>query len=170
MSEVVRPLIEAALFISGRSLSVEDIAKICNSGNIGDVRKTLEDLRGEYLGRNSGLEISESGGMYAMRVRRDLEEGIMHLAPETDMPPAVLKTLALIAYEQPITQSSVVKQRGNGAYRYIKRLKEQELIETHKSGRTKIITVTGKFRDYFQIQDLKNIVKDEKPDVKQSIV
>ena len=81
----------------------------------------------------------------------------MHLVPETDMPPAVLKTLALIAYSQPIKQSEIIKQRGNGAYKYIKKLKEAELIETHKSSRTKVITVTNKFKDYFQIQDMKEI-------------
>jgi len=72
-----------------------------------------------------------------MRVKRPYEDKVIHLIPDTDMPPAVLKTLALIAYTQPIKQSEVIKLRGNGAYKYIEKLKDIELIETHKSSRTK---------------------------------
>lgn len=167
MTDEFRPLIEAALFVSGRALSVEELAKICNSGSIGLIRKTLGDLQREYLDRNSGLEINEFNGEYGMRVKREFEGELMHLVPETDMQPAVLKTLALIAYEQPIKQSVVVKERGNKVYQYIKKLKEQELIETKRSGRTKILTTTPKFRDYFQIQDLRELVKEEAHRVKE---
>ncbi len=84
----------------------------------------------------------------------------MHLAPEADIPPAMLKTLAIIAYKQPVTQSKLVKERGNRIYAYVKKLREHELIEAKKKGRTKILTVTPKFREYFQIQDVKNSVKN----------
>ena len=157
MTEQYRALLEAALFVSGRQLSIEDLARLCNSGNIGAVRTAMEDLQKEYQERNTGIEITESNGQYAMRVKKEHEAGVMHLVPETDMQPAVLKTLALIAYSQPIKQSEIIKQRGNGAYKYIKKLKDQELIETHKSSRTKVITVTNKFKDYFQIQDMKEL-------------
>jgi segregation and condensation protein B len=160
MSDAFRPLVEAALFVSGRTLTVEDAAKLCNSGNLGVVRKVLEDLKQDYALRNTGIEISESEGKYVMRVKRDLEDKVMHLVPETDMAPAVLKTLALIAFEQPIKQCEVIKARGNGAYKYIKKLQDQELVEAHKSSRTKVLTVTSKFRDYFQIRDVKDLIKD----------
>jgi len=168
MTDEIKPLLEAALFISGRALSIEELAKICSLGNVGAVRKSVEELQADYSAKNSSIEIYESDGRYGMRVNKDYEDRVMHLAPETDMPPAVLKTLALIAYEQPIKQSEVVKQRGNGAYKYIKKLQEAELIEAHKSSRTKILTVTTKFRDYFQINDLKQMI--EKDDVKNQIL
>jgi len=163
MSDEIKALLEAALFMSGRSLGIEDMAKICNLGNIGAVRKSMEELQADYSAKNGALEIHESDGRYAMRVKKEYEGRVMHLAPETDMAPAVLKTLALIAYEQPIKQSEVIKQRGNGAYKYIKKLQDAELIESHKSSRTRILTVTAKFRDYFQIQDLKQMTGKEEP-------
>lgn len=161
MNEDLKPLIEAALFVSGRKLSIEEFAKICRSGNIGIIRKTLEKLQEEYQERNSGLEIYESDREYGMRIKPEFEESIMHLVPETDIQPAMLKTLALIAYEQPITQAKVVKERGNRAYKYIKKLREQEFIDAKKSSRTKILTTTSKFRDYFQIHDLRELVKEK---------
>lgn len=157
----IKSLIEAALFVSGRSLTLEELANICKSGNIGVVRRTIEELMKEYSERESGLEICESDNSYSMRIKRELERDVMHLIPETDIEPAVLKTLALIAYEEPIKQSKVVEERGNRAYRYIKKLREQELINAEKCGRTRLLTTTPKFREYFQIMNLKEIVERE---------
>lgn len=157
--EDIKPLIEASLFASGRTLSIEELADICKSGNIGSIRRIVEELISEYSARNSGLEIYEANGRYSMRVRADLEAMILHLIPETDMEPAVLKTLALIAYSEPIKQSKVVEERGGRAYRYIKALREQELINSDKCGRTRMLTTTPKFREYFQIHDLMDLVK-----------
>jgi len=139
------------------------MAKLCHSGNFGQIRKTIEELQNEYTLKDSSIEIYEANGGYGMRVKRPYEDKVIHLIPDTDMPPAVLKTLALIAYTQPIKQSEVIKLRGNGAYKYIEKLKDIELIETHKSSRTKIITVTNKFKEYFQVQDVNEVFKDIKP-------
>ncbi len=158
MTRDVRRVIEAALFISGRILTLEEIARICELGNAGIIRQSLNELMEDYNSRNSGIEIYEYNGGYGMRIRSELEHSVMHLAPETEIPPAMLKTLALIAYEQPITQSKLVKERGTRVYRYVKKLREQELIDAKKEGRTKILTVTPKFREYFQVQDVKEFM------------
>ncbi|MFZ2455476.1 MAG: SMC-Scp complex subunit ScpB [Candidatus Altiarchaeia archaeon] len=163
MTDENKNLIEAALFVSGKILTLQDLARLCLSGSLGQIRKTLEDLQKEYELKDSSIEIYESNGGYGMRVKRVYEDKVIHLVPDTDMAPAVLKTLALIAYTQPIKQSEVIKLRGNGAYKYIEKLKDIELIETHKSSRTKIITVTNKFKEYFHIQEVKEMFKDIKP-------
>jgi len=155
----IKPLIEAALFVSGRPLNIEELAKICGSGNLGLIHSCVEELSKGYENRNSGVVIQKTEEGYIMRVKRDLEGKIMHLIPETEIPSPILKTLALIAYEQPIKQSEIVKERGNRAYRYIRFLRERGLIEGKKCGRTRVLTVTPKFRDYFRIEDLKEFVK-----------
>jgi segregation and condensation protein B len=162
MTDENKKIIEAALFVSGKILTLEDLARLCHSGNRGQIRKTLEELQKEYGEKDTSIEIYESNGGYGMRVKRVYEDKVIHLVPDTDMAPAVLKTLALIAYTQPIKQSEVIKLRGNGAYKYIEKLKDIELIETHKSSRTKIITVTNKFKEYFHIQEVKEVFKDIK--------
>jgi segregation and condensation protein B len=163
MTDENKNLIEAALFVSGKILTLADLARLCRSGNLGQIRKTTEELQKEYELKDSSIEIYESNGGYGMRVKRTYEDKVIHLVPDTDMPPAVLKTLALIAYTQPIKQSEVFRLRGNGAYKYIEKLKDIDLIETHKSSRTKIITVTNKFKEYFHVQDVKDVFKDVKP-------
>jgi len=160
-TDQLKPLIEAALYVSGKEISVEELAKICSSGNPGAVRQAAEELLNEYKQRSGGLEILQTEKGFEMKVRKVYENKVMHLVPEADMPGAVLKTLALIACKQPIKQSEVIKVRGNGAYRYIKRLKEQELIESTKSSITAILRTTPKFKDYFQLHDMRPLMKEE---------
>ena len=164
MADDVRGVIEAALFVSGRILTLDEISRICESGNAGLIRQALAELKQEYSSRNSGIEIYEYDSGYGMRIRADVEPSVMHLASETEIPPAMLKTLALIAYEQPVMQSKLVKERGTRVYKYVKMLREQELIEAKRKGRTRILTVTPKFKEYFQVQDVKDLVKAEEKD------
>jgi segregation and condensation protein B len=84
------------------------------------------------------------------------------------MPKAMLKALALIAYEQPIKQSYVVKIRGNRVYDYMRKLEDLGLIERKAEGHTKILTTTAKFRQYFKINDEKELVK--KTEVEQKVL
>ncbi len=160
MSE--KALIEAALFASNRSLTLQELAQLVESGNLGAIRKTVEELAADYKNRGAGIEVVQIGEGYLMRVAVAYEDAVMPLVPETDMPQAVLKTLALIAYEQPVLQSEVVKIRGDAAYKYIRFLVGQGLVEAKKEGRSKSLTTTPKFKEYFKIEHLKDMVSEEK--------
>jgi segregation and condensation protein B len=161
----VKVLIEAALFSAGRLLRVEDLARVCVSGNLGQIRRSADELVEEYAARGGGVLIKKTDEGYVMGVRVELEDKVMHLVPDTEIPAPVLKTLALIAYEQPIKQSTVIKERGNKAYAYIKFLRQQGLIEARKEGRSRFLSVTPKFKEYFHVEDLKRFVekKDDSP-------
>ena len=63
------------------------------------------------------------------------------------------ETLAVIAYKQPIMQCDVIKIRGNKAYDHVKTLVEQGFITNERSGRTRILKLTEKFYDYFDVVD-----------------
>jgi segregation and condensation protein B len=101
--------------------------------------------------------IENAGKGYAMRVRPVFEEKVMPLIPETDLPKSVLKTLALIAHEQPIKQTTVVKLRGNRVYHYLHRLEELGFIQGRPDGRTRLLTTTPKFHEYFRLQDVRTL-------------
>ncbi len=157
-----KQIIEAALFAAGRALSLEDLARTCGSGSMGLVRKKVEELAKEYANRDSAVRITNSEEGYLMQLMQGVEKKIIHLVPETEIPTPILRTLAVIAYEQPIKQSELVNERGNKTYAYIRFLKDKGLIESQREGRTKILTVTTKFKTYFHIVDLKSLVKKEK--------
>lgn len=151
-------VVEAALFVSGENVTAEKLAKICNL-DAAAVKETADALVAEYAGRDGGVEVFRSGKSYGMRVKPMYEDNVTPLIPETDMPKAMLKTLALIAYEQPIKQSYLVKIRGNRVYDYMQRLEQLEFIERKDVGHTKTITTTQKFNKYFRINDAKELVK-----------
>ena len=74
------------------------------------------------------------------------------------------KTLAIIAYKQPVTQSEVIKIRGNKAYDHIKSLREQSLISADRKGRTRLLKVTSNFYEYFDIAET-----EAKDKIKQAV-
>ena len=62
------------------------------------------------------------------------------------------ETLAVIAYKQPIKQSVIIKIRGNKAYEHIRNFAQLNLIKAKKLGRTKELTLSEEFYDYFHVQ------------------
>jgi segregation and condensation protein B len=150
--DTTKKTIEAALFMSGRWQSVEDLARISGNASIAAVREALHELRQEYGAREGGIVMSETGGRYRLEINPDVRDKVYYLAPEPELSPALIKTLALIAYKQPIYQSGVVKVIGNRAYEYIRELRKKEFISIKKKGRTKLISTTGRFNKYFGLE------------------
>ena len=147
-----RKMIEASLFISGSTLSSLRLASLSGSGK-DEVDSILEELKREYAERRSAIAIDRSGSGWVMKVRRELARDLSKIAPrEFDEP--ILRTLAVIAYRQPISQSDLVKVRGKVAYKHVKEFEERGLVESKPHGHTKILTTTKKFKDYFEVGDL----------------
>jgi len=146
----IKNLVEASLFMAGRALTLEEIARICESGNLGKIRTILEELIGEYSGR--GVNIISTGNSYVMSIRKDLEEKVMNLAPYPEINTSMLKTLGFIAYKQPVKQAEVIKQRGY-VYSHIKKLCEMGFVESRVDGRSKILKTTKKFDEYFKVEE-----------------
>ncbi len=160
-------MIEAALFAAGRTLSLKELAELSGLSE-DDACALAEELSREYSSRSSGLEIrsfgdgdgteggGESGGAigsrsvrgYAMQVRSVLTPQIISIAPKEIEAP-LIRTLAIIAYKQPIRQSDLVEIRGNKSYAHVKELERMGLISAVRQGRTKVITTTRAFSEYF---------------------
>ncbi|MBU1120501.1 SMC-Scp complex subunit ScpB [Candidatus Micrarchaeota archaeon] len=147
--EEIKRVIEASLFMSSNPLSVEEISKTTKCNRPGLIERIMAGLIEEYRERDSAIEIVKEMEGYKMQVKRELEEKIAHLAAATDFNKGVMKTLAYIAYKQPVKQSMIIKFRTNKAYEEIKLLGENGFISREKSGLTYIIRTTKKFLQYF---------------------
>jgi len=150
--------VEVVLFTLGKFVSLEDLSKMSGIASLGHLKEVLETLKKEYEERNGGLEIVEQGGKWKLNVRKDylyLTEGLLS---DTELDKPTQETLAIIAYKNPVLQSEVIKIRGNKAYDHIKTLKELDFVTSEKSGRTRLLKITPKFFDYFDIieDQLKN--------------
>lgn len=141
--------IEAALFASGRTLTPKELSDI---SGLAEERATAlaDDLAADYAIRNSGIEIKKIGEGYSMQVRFGLAGKILSFAPKEIEAP-LIRTLAIIAYKQPIKQSHLVEIRGNKSYDHVKELEKRGLINSEKQGHTKLLTTTPGFADYFGI-------------------
>lgn len=142
-------LIEAALFISGRSMTLEELRTLTGVGALGYLKNTLEELKTDYEERGSAIEIMEDEGKYLMRVRNEHLSRVKEFAQDTEISRAALRTLAYISKHDGILKSTVVKRLGTHIYGEIKELTGAGFLKQQKAGRTSKLTLTEKFRKYF---------------------
>lgn len=144
---MAKELIEAALFISTQPLDLKELSKVTGISSLGALREQLNELSRDY--ENSGVQIIETAEGWLMQVRSDLLDKVAHLTPHSDLTEGEKRTLALIAYKEPMEQREIIKIQGNKAYNYIKSLTERGLIDGKKKGHTKDLFLTAEFENYF---------------------
>lgn len=155
--EEKKNLIEGALFM-GDSVPIEELMEISGATEE-EVHEIIKELRTDYKDR--AVEIVRIKDEYKLGVKNDINEEVSHLAPHADISPGPLRTLAIIAFKQPVKQSEIVKVQGNRVYDYVKELEERELIESEKEGRTKVLSTSPEFESYFGMssEELKELKK-----------
>jgi len=147
-------LVEAALFLAPAPLTRRALAKILGGVQLAYVDGLLEDLTPHYEATERGIELCIEDGRAMLRVKAAYVEQVAHLAPQQDIPRPALRTLAIIAYNHPMTQADLVKVRGNKAYKHVQDLIERRLIRAEEHGRTKLLHVTGEFLRYFGLRSV----------------
>src|SRR5436309_2272942 len=142
-------LIEAALFVSDKPLSLHKLMQILSTEDPLEIEAILEKLKGELQSEERGIELSKTPEGFELRVKPEYRDKISILAPMSDLSEGMMRSLAIVAIKQPIKQSVIVRYQGNKSYGYLKSLQDKGLIRSQKSGRTKIITTTQDFEKYF---------------------
>ena len=167
-------LLEAALYVAGRPLDVNEMCSVLNTRSKKKAEQLVEELRAEYASRSTALEILRlKDERYVMQVKADFTPLVRRLVNRPLLSSGPLKTLSYIAYRQPITSKRVIEVRGQHAYGHVKVLKEMGLVATERNGRNIVLKTTDYFADYFGLtmdtssmkRDLKRIfgeaLKDE---------
>ncbi|MDP2767296.1 MAG: SMC-Scp complex subunit ScpB [Candidatus Methanoperedens sp.] len=142
-----KEIIEAALFASGDPLDVEQLRQLIRGKNI---RELLQQLMDEYAQRGSSIEIRGIEGRFVMQVKPEYAEKVRRLAPKELRSP-VLRTLAMIAYHQPLTVAELVYRRGASAYDHVRELEESGMVSAAPQGRTRLLQTTVRFAEYFNL-------------------
>ncbi len=158
-------LVEAAIFASEKPLSVSDLqSTVLESFELSRkrVQQALAQLQQDYLGR--GIQLMETSSGFRFQTRADLSEYLALLWPERSprYSRAVLETLALIAYRQPITRGEIEEVRGVTVSSQIMRtLLDRGWVKVvgHKEvpGRPGLYATTAAFLDYFGLKDLSDL-------------
>ena len=170
MDKELEKRIESALFMAPGKITLKELIKN-TKGNVASVRIALNQLVNDYNSRDSALEIKEDEGGYRMAVRSEYVGGVDHLAVSPAIHKGILKTLAYIAFKQPVKQSDVIKFRNSKAYEHIKVLKEKGFIRKERTGITYNIYTTKKFHQNFSAKKVKEAAEvgtaetiEEKPE------
>ena len=149
----IRNVLEATLLVAGEPLAAAQLAKLFDpplEQNL--VRSLLEEIRSAWAGRK--VELTQVASGWRFRAKPELQPFLDRLSPEK--PPrysrAVMETLAIIAYQQPVTRGDIESIRGVSVSTYvIKALEDRQWIEIvgHREtpGRPALYATTKQFLD-----------------------
>jgi segregation and condensation protein B len=157
-----RNVLEAALLAAGKPLQIAEMGQLFEESTrpkVDDIRATLDALAAEYS--NRGLEVKETAAGFRIQVRREFASEISRLWPERPArySRALLETLALIAYRQPITRAEIEAVRGVAVNpNIVKTVIERNWVRVvgHRDvpGRPELLGTTREFLDYFGLRSL----------------
>jgi len=163
--QYVRNVIEAALLAAGRPLAADELAGLFDERdgtNAEEVQIAIGALRSEYETR--GLELVEVASGYRIQIRAAVAQPVSRLWQErpTKYSRALLETLALVAYRQPITRGEIEQIRGVAVNpNIIKTLLERSWIRVvgHRDvpGKPELLGTTREFLDYFSLKKLDDL-------------
>jgi segregation and condensation protein B len=163
--QYLKNVIEASLLAAGRPLTLEELTNVFDErdGTIADeVKAAIAALVEEYEAR--GLELLEVASGYRIQIRAAVAQPVSRLWQErpAKYSRALLETLALIAYRQPITRGEIEQIRGVAVNpNIIKTLHERNWIRVvgHRDvpGKPELLGTTREFLDYFSLKKLDDL-------------
>lgn len=161
----IRNVIEAALLAAGRPLSVAELAQLFEEPARPDnatLREAVAALSTACEGR--GIEVKETASGVRIQVRQEYAAEISRLWPERPQrySRALLETLALIAYRQPITRAEIESVRGVAVNpNILKTLMERNWVRVvgHRDvpGHPELLGTAREFLDYFGLKSLDDL-------------
>lgn len=162
-------IIEGLLFMIGDDgLSIEQLRQVLEI-NEEDIIACLEELKSDYASSKRGIELVCFGEQYKLITKASVHEygvKLFELPERSKLSPALLETLAIIAYKQPITRAEIEEIRGVGCDYSIRRLLAMALIKeagrSEAVGRPSLFEVTEEFMDAFKLKSI-----NELPDLPQ---
>ena len=164
--EKLKPILEAILISADKSLSIEKLLGFFQSEDLvnrDDIKKSLAELIKNYDNstQKMGFELVETNSGFRFQTREEYKQWVTQHWDEkpSKYSRALLETLALVVYRQPITRAEIEDIRGVAVSSYIiKTLQEREWIRVvgHKEvpGRPSLLGTTRQFLDYFNLKSL----------------
>lgn len=166
-------IIEAILMSSDDSLPGSKIAQILGVGTANDVKKHVESLNERYERDGASFRIELIAKGYQVMTQPSFDRWIskLHKArSDSRLSPALLETLAIVAYKQPVLRAEVEAVRGVACGEMLSRLRDVNLARivgrAEEIGRPLLYGTTTRFLEIFGLSSLKDLPKidDDKAD------
>ena len=170
MRQLKAPL-EGLLFASGdEGITIKQLTKVLRI-NAEEIEVLLDELKQDYLEENRGIMIMQSHEVYHLTTKPEHSsyfKKLLETPQSSRMSQAALETLAIIAYNQPITRTEIEDIRGVKSDRPIQTLMSRSLIEDvgrrETVGRPILFATTKDFLTYFGLTSL-----DELPPLPENV-
>jgi len=164
----MKAVIEGLIFISGNDgITIDSIAKITEL-DINEIKNILEEIKKDLEDPNKGIKLIILGNHYKFTTKEEHKEYYKKLVDvelDSNLSQSALETLAIIAYNQPITRIEIDEIRGVNSSYVMRKLMIKGLIEdigrSELPGRPKQYIVTDLFLDHFGLEST-----DDLPDLK----
>lgn len=164
-----KAVLEGLLFVVGEDgLTLDQIEEVLGLKEE-EVKEVVNELKHSYESEDRGLRIDFLGNRLKLTTKFEHREYYQKLLenPETNtLSQAALETLAIIAYNEPITRMQIDKLRGVGSSQMIRKLVAKGLVkESGRSdlpGRPILYETTNDFLDYFGLSNIKELPDMEK--------
>ena len=161
----LKNVVEAALLAAARPVPVAELLQIFDEQTRPtpkQMRALLEELTADYAGR--GVTIKETANGFRFQVRNEFAQEVSRLWPDRPRKysRALLETLALIAYRQPITRAEIEHVRGVAVNpEIVKTLMERNWVRVvgHRDvpGHPELLGTTAEFLDYFSLKSIEDL-------------
>jgi len=161
----IKYIVESVLLAAGKPLGLDQLLAVFGDGEQperDDIREAVAALQQDYAER--GIELVEVASGYRIQVSQSMEPWVSRLTEEKPArySRALLETLALVAYRQPITRGEIEDIRGVSVSSSImKTLQEREWVRVvgHRDvpGRPAMYGTTRQFLDYFNLNGLDDL-------------
>ena len=170
----LKAALEGLLFIVGdEGLDIDKIQDLLRTTD-DETKRLLKELVIDYSSPSRGIKLEILGNKFKLTTKKEHKEYYQRLCDseiEEGLSQSALETLAIIAYNQPITRGEIDQARGVVSSHIIRRLLLKDLIKVSgKSdlpGKPNLYETTSNFLDYFGLSDIKDLPplnkKEEQP-------
>ncbi len=164
----MKAIVEGLLFLSGEDgLTLEDISKVIEKDSE-EVKSIIKELYNDYNNDSRGLQIEFLGNHFKLTTKKEHKEYYKKLVIDEEnsmLSQSALETLAIIAYNAPLTRIDIDNIRGVNSSYVVRKLLLKGLIEeigrSDAPGRPRLYNITPRFLDYFGLGSIDELPKLE---------
>ena len=160
----MKSVLEGLLFITGdEGLTIEEISEVLEIEQ-DDALELINELKQDYSNEERGIMIQDFAGKYKLTTKKEHKtyyEKLSELSSNKTLSQSALETLAIIAYNQPITRLEIDELRGIQSSQMIRNLISRDLVKEvgrkDTVGKPRLYAVTDEFLDYFGLTSLNEL-------------
>jgi len=150
ISKEILAKVEAALYASGRPLTLDEISRVVGTASERKATAIAREVARTVNGSLQAVEVVEyAGPRFAMQLKAQYTQTARRFATRPLLSRAALRTLSFIAFFQPISAAELVLRRSSTVYQHLKELEEVGFVAGERQGRSKTYRTTPRFAEYF---------------------